>query len=117
MRSVLTRAAGSLHAALPPYPTRQRPYPRHRRLVRCPVLSVFLVLHHREVRLVAALRNVVVFQRFQHRTPRFVGMRTIRKPAPLREMEDFTEITRQLLRLHVERSESLDARRINQPPR
>ena len=115
--AVLETARRALHAVLETrnLKLREAPYTRRRRLVRRPILPVLFILHHRKVRLVSALGDIMVFQSLQHGTTWFVCMRTIIKPAPLREVEDLAEIARQLLRLHIERPESLDSWRINQP--
>ena len=51
----------------------------------------------------------MVFKSLEYGTARLVGMGTVGETAVLGETEDFLEVTRQLLWLHVEGAKALDA--------
>ena len=57
----------------------------------------------------------MVFQGLEHRTAWLVGMGAIAEAAVLGELEDFLEVTGQLLLLHVEGAETLDAWSVDEP--
>ena len=78
------------------------------------VAVLVLVVEHGEVRLVAALGDVMLLDGLQHGTAGFMGMGAVAEAAVLRVTEDFAEVAGQLLTLHVERAEALDARRVDE---
>ena len=78
------------------------------------VFGVVLVIEHGEVTLVAALGDVVVFERLKDGTARFMGVCTVRETTVLGKAEDFLEITRDFLWLHVEGAEALNPRSVNE---
>ena len=80
-----------------------------------PVFSVFFVVHHGQVGLVAALGYIVFFYGFEYGASRFVGVRTVGEPALLGVLEYLLEIAGQFLGLHVKGSEALDARCVDEP--
>lgn len=80
----------------------------------CPILVLILILEHREVAVVPAFGNVMLLYRFQNGTARLVGMGAIREAAVFRELEYLSEIACKLFPFDVERSETFNARRINQ---
>ena len=86
-----------------------------RGLISFAVFVFVLVVEHGEVRLVTALRNVVVFDGFEYCTARFVGVRTVTEAALLGEFKDFLEVACQLFALHVEGAETLDAWGVDEP--
>ena len=73
------------------------------------VFSLFLILKHTQIRLVAAFGYIVVFKCFKHCTPRFFGVRTVIETTVLGEVEYLLEITRQLFRFDIKRSKTFDA--------
>ena len=79
-------------------------------------LAVFvfvLVIEHAEIGLVAAFGNVVVLQRAEHGASGLVAVGAVAETAVLREVEDVTEIARQLFRFDVERSKTFYSGRID----
>ena len=78
------------------------------------VFVLVLVVEHREVTLVAALGDVVVLDSLQHGAARLVGVGAVAEAALLAVLEDFAEVAGQLLALHVERAEALDARGVDE---
>ena len=83
-------------------------------LVGLAVFVFVLVVEHREITLVTALGDVVVFDGFENGAARFVGVGAVGEAALLGELEDFAEIAGQLLTLHVEGAKTLDAWRIDE---
>ena len=81
------------------------------------VFGVVLVIEHGEVTLVAALGDVVVFERLKDGTARFMGVCTVRETTVLGKAEDLLEITRDFLWLHVEGAEAFNARSVNEVAR
>ena len=79
------------------------------------VFRFVLVFKHTEVAVVAALCDIMVFERFENSTTRFVGVGAVTEAAVLREMKDFLEVAADLLRLHVEGAEALDAGSVDEP--
>ena len=73
------------------------------------VLTLFLILEHTEVAIVAALGNVVFFKCFAHDSARLMGMGAVAETAVFWEMEDLLEVAAYLLGLHVEGAEAFDA--------
>ena len=78
------------------------------------IFGLVLIVEHRQIALIAALGNIVVFKCFQHCTARLMGMGAIAKTTIGRKTEYLAEIARQLFRLHVERAEALDARSVDE---
>jgi hypothetical protein len=79
-----------------------------RGLIGFAVFVFVLVVEHREVRLIAALGDVVVFDGLQDGTAWFVGVGTVGEAALLGKLEDFLEIAGQLFALHIEGAKALD---------
>ena len=85
----------------------------HHLLICFSVFVFILVVEHREIRLVTALGNVMVFNSLQYRTARLMGVGTVRETALLGVLEDFLEIAGQLLTLHIKCAEALNAWRVD----
>ena len=83
-------------------------------LVGFAITILVLILEHGEVGLVAALRDVMVFDGFQDGTARLVGVGAVAEAAVLGEVENLLEVACQFLALHVEGAKTLNARRINE---
>ena len=83
-------------------------------LLRLAILPFLLIIEHREVRLIAALSDVMILHSLQHGTARFMGMGTIGETAVFREAEDILEITGNLFGLHVKRAKALNSRRVDE---
>ena len=77
------------------------------------ILSFFFIFEHREVALVAAGRDIVVFHSLEHSTTRLVSVSAVVEAAMLREMEYLFEIARYLFRLHIEGAEAFYARSVD----
>ena len=74
-----------------------------------------LVVKHGEVRLVAALGDIVVFDGFEYSTSGFMGMSAVGETTLLRELENLLEIARQLFTFHIEGAKTLDAWGVDEP--
>ena len=83
------------------------------RLIGLAIFALVLILEHAEIALVARLGDVVVADSLQHGTARLMGMGAVGKAAVLRELEDLGEIAGDLFRFHVERTETFDARSVD----
>ena len=77
------------------------------------ILSFFFIFEHREVALVTAGRDIVVFHSLEHCTTRLVSVSAVVEAAMLREMEYLFEIARYLFRLHIEGAKAFYARSID----
>ena len=84
-------------------------------LVGLAVFVFVLVVEHREIALITALGDVVVFDGFEDSAARFVGVGTVGEAALFGELEYLLEIAGQLLALHIEGAEPLNARGVNKP--
>ena len=84
-------------------------------LVGLAVFVFVLVVEHREITLVTALGDVVVFDGFENGAARFVGVGTVGEAALLGKLEDFAEIAGEFLTFHVEGAETFDAWGVDEP--
>ena len=82
-------------------------------LVGLAIFVLVLILQHGEIRLITALCDIMVLHSLEHRTTWLMGMAAIGEATLLGELEDFLEVACQLLALHVERAEALDARSVD----
>ena len=80
-----------------------------------PILPLFLIVHHGEIRLITALSDIVVLECLEYRTTRFVGVGAVGEAAVFGEPEYLGEVAGELLRFDVEGAEALDARRVDDP--
>ena len=78
------------------------------------VLPFLLIIEHREIRLIAALGDIMFLHSFQHSTARFMRMRAVRETAVFGEVEDILEITGNLFGLHIKCAKAFNAWRINE---
>lgn len=78
------------------------------------VLPFLLIIEHREIRLIAALGDIMFLHGFQHSTTWFMCMCTVRETAVLGEVEDILEITGNLFGLHIKCAKAFNAWRINE---
>ena len=85
-------------------------------LVSLTILALVLIIKHRQVRLVSAFGYIMVFERLEHSTSRFVGVGAVRETAVLREMEYLLEVAGQFLWLHIERAKAFDAWGVDEEP-
>lgn len=79
-------------------------------LVRCPVLPLFFVFEHIQIRGIARLADVVLFYCFAHSAARFVAVCAVVVLAVGRCFKYFFEVVTHLFFLHIERAEAFDAR-------
>ena len=84
-------------------------------LVGFAIFVFVLVVEHGEVRLVAALGDVVVFYSLQDGTAGFMCVCAVGEAALAGELEDFAEIAGKLFTLHVEGTKALDAWGVDEP--
>ena len=74
------------------------------------VFTFILVFKHAQVRLVSRWGKLSFFKRLKHSATRFMGVGTVAVPAILRQLEELYKLVRNLLRFHVECTESFDTR-------
>ena len=85
-------------------------------LLECLTIFVLvLILQHGEITLITALGNVMFRHGLAHGTSWLMGMGTVGETTVLGELEDLTEITRQLFLLDIKGAEALDSRRVDEP--
>ena len=84
-------------------------------LVGLAVFVFVLVVEHREIALITAWGDVVVFDGFEDSAARFVGVGTVGEAALLGKLEDFAEIAGEFLTFHVEGAEAFDAWGVDEP--
>ena len=82
--------------------------------VRFAVFVLVFVVEHREIRLIAALGDVVVFDSLEHGTAGLMGVGAVAEAALFGELKDFLEVAGQFFALHVERAEAFDARGVDE---
>ena len=80
-----------------------------RSLIGLAVFVFVLVVEHREIALITALGDVVVFDGFEHSTAWLMGVGAVAEAALLGELEDFLEIAGQFLAFHIEGAKAFDA--------